>query len=290
MSEPSTCLECGRPLIGGRCPDCDAQGLFQFVHREIVVLVALGATTLAVFVMTRAAALSSERIRMRDAAEWYAIGTAHLQSGETASAIQAFRRATSAARDNRTYRTGLADALAAAHEHDAARQVLVALRDLALEDPGVNLRLARLAAENHRTEDAVRYYQGALYGLWPPDRLEQRSDVRCELIRYLLETGQLNRALSEVLALTGSLPDDARSQEEAGRLFLRAGDAHRALDYFTRALRVNSRSVTALAGAGEAAFRAGDYRRASRYLHGVPDAAAAGVGELRSVVDAVLTR
>src|SRR2546430_1506067 len=122
MSEPSTCLECGRPLIGGRCPDCDAQGLFQFVHREIVVLVALGAITLAVFVMTRAAALSSERIRMRDAAEWYAIGTAHLQSGETASAIQAFRRATSAARDNRTYRTGLADPLAAAHEHDAARQ------------------------------------------------------------------------------------------------------------------------------------------------------------------------
>ena len=113
--------------------------------------------------------------------------------------------------------------------------------------------------------------------------------VRIELIRYLLAHEQRGRALSELLVLSGNLPDDVKSQTEAGQLFLDAGEPRRGLDRFRQALRIDPKNAAALAGAGEAAFEAGDYTSAQRYLRAV-DSPSARVSELRSVTDLVLTR
>ena len=89
--------------------------------------------------------------------------------------------------------------------------------------------------------------------------------------------------------LSGNLPDDVKSQTEAGQLFLDAGEPRRALDRFRQALRIDPENAAALAGAGEAAFEPGDYASAQRYLRAV-DSPSARVSELRSVTDLVLTR
>jgi tetratricopeptide (TPR) repeat protein len=135
----------------------------------------------------------------------------------------------------------------------------------------------------------VRYYQNAVYGSWTGDQLDARRRVRIELIRYLLAHEQRGRALSELLVLSGNLPDDVKSQTEAGQLFLDAGEPRRGLDRFRQALRIEPKNAAALAGAGEAAFEAGDYTSAQRYLRAV-DPPSERVSDLRSVTDLVLTR
>jgi tetratricopeptide (TPR) repeat protein len=289
MADTNSCARCGGPLVDGQCQACDRKTESTFVHREIVVLVVLCVLVVVGFVLTRAAARANRALRLRDAVAWYDAGEHHLAAGQTESAIKALRRATAINRDNRVYRLALAAALAADRQDDAARQVLLGVRELTPEDPAVNIQLARLEARHDELTGTVRYYQNAVYGSWSGDQLDARRAVRIELIRYLLAHEQRGRALSELLVLSGNLPDDVKSQTEAGQLFLDAGEPRRGLDRFRQALRTDPKNAAALAGAGEAAFEAGDYTNAQRYLRAV-DSPAARVSELRSVTDLVLTR
>jgi len=289
MENTSACARCGGPLDDGHCQACDRRTESTFLHREMVVLVILCVLVVVGFLLTRAAARANRALRLRDAAAWYDAGEHQLGGGETESAIKALRRATAFNRDNRTYRLALAGALAAGLQDDAARQVLLGVRESTPEDPEVNVQLARLEARHDGLTVAVRYYQNAVYGSWTGDQLDARRQVRIELIRYLLAHEQRGRALSELLVLSGNLPDDVKSQTEAGQLFLDAGEPRRGLDRFRQALRIDPRNAVALAGAGEAAFEAGDYTSAQRYLRAV-DSPSARVSELRSVAELVLTR
>jgi tetratricopeptide (TPR) repeat protein len=288
MADLTSCARCRRPRVDGHCQACDRQREFRFVHREIVVLAVLCTLVVAGFVLTRAAAGANRALRLRDAAAWYEAGERHLAGGQAGSAIRALRRATAIDRDNRDYRLALAASLAADRQDDVARQVLLGVRQSAPEDPEVNLRLARLEARRADLTGAVRYYQNAVYGSWSGEQGDARRQVRIELIRYLLAHQQRSRALSELLVLSGNLPDVGRVQTEAGQLFLEAGDARRALERFRQALRLDAKNATALAGAGEAAFEVGDYASARRYLRAA-EPAPSHVRELRAVVDFVLT-
>ena len=285
----TSCAGCGGPLVDGHCQACDRTTESTFIHREIVVLVILCALVVVGFVLTRAAAGANRAHRLLDAAAWYDAGEHHLVGGQTESAIKALRRATALNRDNQTYRLVLAGALAADGQDDAARQVLLGVRESTPEDPEVNVRLARLEARQDDLTGTVRYYQNAVYGMWGADQVDVRRRVRIELIRYLLAHEQRGRALSELLVLTGNLPDDVTSQIEAGQLFLDAGEPRRAFDRFRQALRIDPQSAPAIAGAGEAAFGVGDYVNAQRYLRAV-ESPSARLSELRAVTDLVLTR
>ena len=144
MAETNSCARCGGPLADGHCHACDRRSESTFVHREIVVLVVLCTLVAVGFVFTRAAAGANRALRLRDATAWYEAGERYLAGGQTQSAIRALRRATAINRDNRTYRLALAAALAADRQDDAARQVLLGVRELTPEDPEVNVQLARL--------------------------------------------------------------------------------------------------------------------------------------------------
>ncbi len=265
----SKCDNCGRPLVSDRCEYCDVNVVFRIVRREVWLLILLGALVVPLFVFTRSMAARNRSMNIEIAGSWHQLGQQRLKAGDTEQAVEDFRKATTRDHDNADYALDLAAALSAANRTEEARQDLLRLREASPESGEINLNLARLFAKEGDEKEAIRYYHHALFGMWPeePDA-GQRADVRLELIRFLLDSGESSQALSELLILASDLPDNEKSHIEVGELFLQAGDPQRALDQYTVALKANAKDPGALGGAGRAAFKLGDYAGARRYLDG----------------------
>jgi Tfp pilus assembly protein PilF len=257
------------------------------INREILQLCVLLLVAVATFFLTRAVAASNRDMSLRDAAEWYRRGQQALQAGRFDEALEAFRRATVRNRTERTYVLALARTLAQHHDDDAARSVLLTLRESAPEDAEVNLELARVAAR-HDVAEALRFYHHALYAPWPVELAEERRRVRFELIRFLLAHNESGRALSELLAVTTDLRDEPAALVRAAQLFAETGDHLRAVEQFDRALRLAPDNGTALAGAGHSAFQLGKYALARNYLRRAP-AGLKDVDAERTLVELVLS-
>ena len=260
----------------------------SFIHREILQLGVLILAAVAAFLLTRAVAASNRDMSLRDAVEWYRRGQQAVGTGRVDDAIDAFRRATVRDRDDRRYVLALAQALALKRDDEGARSVLLTLREAAPEDPDINLQLARLAAASSNATEALRFYRNALYAPWPTEQVAARRSLRVELIRFLLAQGRTGPALSELLALSTDLPDDAATRFEVAQLFAQAGDNRHALEQFQRTLELAPQTRGALAGAGQAAFQLGDYALARTYLRQAPDEPNE-VRTTRDVVDLVLS-
>ena len=244
--------------------------LSRFVHREILVLIILVGVAVAAFLVTKASAAAEHRLRLRDAAIWYERGVDALAAGRIEEALTALGRARALDRHTAAHHLAFASALIASDQQVAARQVLLGLREAHPEDPQVNLGLAELAATRGSTEEAVTYYQRALYGDWDPGRLDDRERVRVSLIEYLLRHDMRERASGQLMLLAADLPDDAGRQIEAARLMLEGGEPARALVLFTRVLEREPAHAAALEGAGDAAFALGDYAAARGYYARAP--------------------
>jgi tetratricopeptide (TPR) repeat protein len=258
------------------------------VHREILQLGVLVIVAVAAFAITRAVAMNNRDMSLRDAAEWYRRGQQQIEGGSLDDAIDSFRRATVRNRGERRYVLVLARALTLKRDYEAARAALLTLRESVPDDPDINLQLARLAVARQDVTEALRFYHSALYAPWPLDQADAQRRVRVELIKFLLAHNQVNRALSELLALSTDLPDDAAQRLEVAQLFATAGDPAKALDQFQRVLRLSPEHREALAGAGEAAFHLGNYPLARTYLRRAP----AEVDDVRTtleLVDSVLS-
>jgi tetratricopeptide (TPR) repeat protein len=244
----------------------DVKTIPRILNSEVVLLAALSVVAFAVFVFTRNMAAREQRMEARIAAIWYQRGEQLIASGEVEKAIPAFRRA-AASRDNQQYLVALANALAAGNHDSEAQQLLLQLREADPENAEINTYLARLAAKRDATEDAIHYYQNALYGRWMGDKVEERrNQLRTELIRFLLLHQQRQLASSELLTLEGGLPNDAASHVEVAKFFQVAGDARRAFKNYSAAAELDPRNVDAVTGAGETSFQLGDYTQAVRYL------------------------
>lgn len=239
----------------------------RILRRDVLLLSILGVCAVALLLLTKAVAAREGAIEARVAATWYQDGLRKFHAGALDGAIESFRKSTAIDRDNRTYILALADALAAGNHTTEAKQALLRLRELDPTNAEVNLHLARLAMKTGNVQDAVLYYHSALDGMWTgSDVAERRRNVRTELIHFLIERHDENRALSELLVLDGELPDSADPHVEAAKLFLKADDPKHALNDFAEAIRLDPHNGEALAGAGEAEFRLGDYQKAHRYL------------------------
>ena len=287
MAPPGTCNTCGGPLTVGQCLRCENQTSYRFVHRELVILIVLAGVTVAAFLVTRGFAASNQALRLEDGRAWYRLGERALQGGDLDTALAALRRATAKDPDDPRYRLALAHALMTGQQDEAARQLLLRLREQQPEDAETNLQLARLEARRGNRLAVGRYYQTAIVGLWRAEQRPTQRQVRTEFIEFLLNHGERDRALSELLVLEASLPDDGPSQLAAGKMLLAAGDARRAVDHFARVLRLDPNDQDALAGAGEAAFELNDYAGARRYLSALKEDTDR-TRELRTVTDFVL--
>ncbi len=258
------------------------------VRRELFQLVALAAAAVAAFFLTRGVAARDREMTFRDAESWYRAGEAQLAAGHVDAALDSLRRAAVRNRYDRRYALALARALARKGDTESARAALLTLRDASPEDPEVSLQLARVDAQRGDITEAVRFYHNALYAPWPAESADARREVRFELVDLELRNGETARALSELLAVTSDLPDDAAAHTRVAQLFARAGDPRRALAQYERALRLSPGEPSALAGAGEAAFAIGDFERARTYLRDAP-VTDDRVARTRGVVDAVLS-
>jgi tetratricopeptide (TPR) repeat protein len=198
--------------------------------------------------------------------QWFGWGEAALRGGDSQAAVRYFRSAVHYSHDSAPVRLRLAEALAAAGRSQEAEAYLRSLWEDEPDNGLVNLELARLRAQKNDVSGALRYFHGAIYGLWSKDPDIRRRDARFELIAFLMRRGEKEQADAELVGVAAELPPDARLHTRVGELFLQAGNSARALAEFKAALAIDRRSPPALAGAGEACFRLGEYWTARRYL------------------------
>jgi tetratricopeptide (TPR) repeat protein len=199
----------------------------------------------------------------------YAEGLADARAARWDDAIAAFRAALSCDPTNSQYQLSLARVLRDSNDPrrlEEAESYLLALWQRAPQDAPVNLALARVAAHRGSIEDATRYYHNAMYGVWNSDLDANRNKSRVELIEFLLKKDAPAQADSELIALAAALPPDPVAHLQAAQLFVQAQDYPGALAQYQEVLRLQPDNVSALAGAGEAAYRAGNYALAQRYL------------------------
>lgn len=264
----SSCSICKRPLPqpGALCPYCaeDSGPGFHVRPWLLALIVLISAVFGAATVFANRLYQSKQQ---KFGQMWFGRGEAALAAGQPQSAVQDFRNALYFSHDNPDYRLRLAEALLASRHIPEAQSYLITLWQDEPSNSTVNLQLARLAAQQRATQRALRYYHGAIYGLWPDGgAAARRRQTRLELIRYLLGLHETTQADAELIALIPELPRTAAPHVEVGQLLLQANDEERALQEFEEALRLDPRAPAALRGAGEAAFRLGQYQMASRYL------------------------
>src|SRR5690349_20944540 len=275
MSSESTsyCPSCGQRLSPGeQCPACSRRtaSIFRLIHRELVLLGVLAVIAGLVYWGTQAFARSMARTKVATGAAWFRQGQKDLHEGRPDAAVASFRRASVNDRSKTLYTESLAAALIASGHKTEARQILLQLREGSPENPQVNVELARLSAQQGEVPEALRYYHNALYGIWTGDKIDQRqTQVRAELINFLIAQHARDQALAEILALAYHLPNDVPSHLELGDMFARVNDPQRARTEFLWVLRHDPRSQTALQGAAQAAFQMRDYAQAKRLLEQV---------------------
>jgi len=203
---------------------------------------------------------------------WFAQGEVSFQAGDFKSALTDYRNALVYSPDNPKFQFHLAQALAAAGRGDEGRSYLL---NLLSESPGsgeVNLALARIAAHKDSTSEALRYYQGAIYGEWENDPIAMRWQVRRELCEYLLDRGLQQQAVPEIIALADNTPaNDAEHLRVVGNLLLRAKLWNRALTAFRSLLSTDNQDEDALLGAGTSAFELRQYANALDYFELLPE-------------------
>ena len=195
--------------------------------------------------------------------DWFAAGEERFQAGDTAAALTDYRNALVYSPNNTKFQFHLAEALGAAGRYDQARPYLLALLS---ESPGsgeVNLQLARIAVANNARADALRYYQGAIYGEWRDDSISMRWQIRRELCAYLIAKGDYNQAVPAVLDLAENTPENEPARLKiVGQLLLQTQQWSRAQALYRSLLQVDRYDEEALAGAGRAAFELGEFSAA----------------------------
>ena len=242
----------------------------RILSRELVLILCV----LALVVLLALTALFSRMYHKKIhtlADAMFAQGEADEQAGQVKAALTDYRNALAYNPSNPLFQLHLAKALAAAERGEEARSYLL---NLLSESPGsgeVNLELARIAAHNSSLADAMRYYQGAIYGEWHSDPIAMRWQVRRELCDFLLSRGAVKQAAPEVIALQENTPagDPARLKIVA-QLLLRTQQWNRALEVHRTLLAADPNDEESLAGGAQCAFELGQYVTAMEYFDRLP--------------------
>jgi tetratricopeptide (TPR) repeat protein len=236
--------------------------------RRPIYVVALSLLAVGFFAFTFTINRRFEEKRRYLSTYWFQEGQDELERGAPQNAIPYLRTALLYSHQNPRYLFNLARALAADNQVPEARSYLLNLLE---EEPGsgpINLELARLAARDNDPNQARRYFNGAIFGAWDTDPVSRRQQVRQELINFLIGSDMKTQAHGELMSYTAEMPNTPNAQLWVARTFTKLGDDRNALDFYIEASRTNHRDVTAMLGAGWAAFRMARYREALEYFKG----------------------
>jgi len=261
-------------LYGGRGQSRSAHADAGY-SRETILLGCFGLIIVLLGLTAFVARMYHKQVHVL-ADQWFARGEAAFRAGDPVEAAKDYRNALVFSPSNPLFQLHLAQALTAAKEDPEARSYLL---NLLAESPGsgeINLELARISARSTQktaTQDALRYYYGAIYGVWDTNPIQMRWDAHRELCEHLLAHGMSDQAQSEIISLAQDIPrGDVARQKEAGALMMRAKLWNRALEQYRAVLVTHKRDEEALVGAGSGAFQAGQYALAFRYLDQLPPA------------------
>ncbi len=251
-------------------PNTAGEASPRILSRELVLLLCV----LALVAMLALTALFSRLYHRKVhtlADAMFAQGEADEQAGRINAALTDFRTALAYNPSNPLFQFHLAKALSAAGRGEEARSYLL---NLLSESPGsgeVNLELARIAARNNSMADAMRYYQGAIYGEWDADPIGMRWRVLRELCEFLLSRGAVKQAAPEVIALAQNTPaDDPARLKIVAEMLLRTQQWNRALDAYRTLLAADPNDEDSRAGAALAAFELGQYMTAMQDFDRLP--------------------
>ncbi len=260
------CAKCGTVLPGPdeQCPACEESSSLTSRPTKGVFFILILLLVISVGV-TGVIARGYERRQTQLALRWFDRGNNDLLNGNPAKAVDEFQTALAFNRNNDAYRLKLALALMQSGREEEARVHLVNLWEAQPGDSNVNLLLARVMARLGHSQDAIRYYHGAIYGVWDSDPLEKRQAARFELANYLLNTRQYTAAESELIALMSEAPANSQSQIKLGDMFMDAGDPGRALSAYQHARGGDRNDANANLGAARAAFALHRFRDARTY-------------------------
>lgn len=240
-------------------------------HSRELVLVVCFLSLIGLFSVTAFAARMYHKRIHTLADQWFAQGQADFQSGDAKKALIDYRNAFAFSPANPMFQFHLAQAFAANGDLPQAQAYLLQLLS---ESPGsgeINLALARIAAQQSHTQDAMMYYNSAIYGEWPTQPIEKRWDARRELCEYLLEKRATTQAEPALIALADNTPDgDVEKEKIVGNLLLRAQMWSRALDVFRAILIGGANDPNTLEGAASAAYNLGLYSKAVGYFERLP--------------------
>lgn len=228
------------------------------------VLLALAAA--ALFFLTSFVAQRHLRHQQELAAQWFEQAERESRAGDLDRAIMDYRTALAYSRDNRLYLLRLALALAADRRLNEARTYLLSLFEAEPGNGQLNLELARLAAEQGDMDDVLRFFHGAIYGVWQTNAALNRLEARIELVEFLLSRRDYPKARSELLATAPDLPKNAALQDRIAGFFIQSSDYGSALDLYQRSLKLNDNDTVAWRGAAVAAFKSGEYGKATKYF------------------------
>jgi tetratricopeptide (TPR) repeat protein len=203
--------------------------------------------------------------------DWFARGEASFQAGDFKGAAADYRNGLAFSPDNPKFQFHLAKALATAGREEEAKAYFLTLLSEAPGSGEINLELARIAVRQGQMADALRYFQGAIYGEWTGDPVGKRWQVRKEFCEYLMDQGAFRQVEGELIALVDNTPlSDEERLKEVGGLLVRAQLWTRALSVFRSALALNKQDADALLGAGTAAFQLGNYAQALEFFNQLP--------------------
>lgn len=140
------------------------------------------------------------------------LGVVLQEAGDCRAAVPHFRAAIAAAVPSADPGLGLAECLAAAGQHDAARAALTAADVVEPGNPIVSANLGMLALEEGRTDEAIARLRAAI------TRAPDLHPVRFALARAYGRAGQRADAAREARELLARLPSDAPQRAEVQRL------------------------------------------------------------------------
>lgn len=272
MSEdanPRKCPHCGAiiPVGSAECPQCGNRWSLLLRSRETVL--SLSVLTLIIFFLVTGALVGNYHRKLQSLGiEWFEAGRKQLAQNRPRAALADFRNSLVYNPDDARVEFQLAEALSAEGRNEEAQSYLLGLLAQAPSDAPVNLALARIAAITGSESDVLRYYHGAIYGIWPASPETNRLSARLELCRFLVAESDATSADSELIALQSEIPrrNSSSLHEQVGEMFLSVRDPNRALEEFRKALATAHPPIGALRGAGLAAYQMEDYRTAARYL------------------------
>jgi tetratricopeptide (TPR) repeat protein len=194
----------------------------------------------------------------------YDLGQAALRAGDLQQAIEEYRKALLFLPDDSDYGLSLAIALVDSGRLDEAESHLQELLEGNPTNGVINLMLARVAAKRKETNQAIDYYQRAVYGYWPQSNISARRAARWELVSLLQKQDRRNELVGELMQLYANAPDEPNEKSKIGFMLLQYGATSNAVEVFRDLARDHPKYVEAHHGLGEAYFDSGDYVAARR--------------------------